>query len=96
MTLRQELIDDAVDCRCGNGEHAATRSEDGHADDPSLRIDETTALSGRAEHQIHADEVVDSAAAKTVPGSSYGGDDAEAGDRRTFLISDCQDELARA
>jgi len=73
------LVDDAVDCRCGDGEHAATRSEDGHADDPSLRIDETTALSGRAEHQIHADEVVDSAAAKTVPGSSYGGDDAEAG-----------------
>src|SRR5438874_8283042 len=40
----------------GNGEHAAARSEDGHADDPSLRIDETTALSGRAEHQIHTDE----------------------------------------
>ena len=32
MAFRQELIDDAVDCRRGNGEHAATRSEDGHAD----------------------------------------------------------------
>jgi hypothetical protein len=29
MAFRRELIDDAVDCRCGNAEHAATRSEDG-------------------------------------------------------------------
>src|SRR5207302_9732194 len=53
MAFRQELVDDAVDCRCGNGEHAATRSEDGHADDAPLRIDEGAALSSRAEHQVH-------------------------------------------
>ena len=47
MAFRQELIDDAVDCRCGNAEHAATRSEDGHADDACLHIDEGAALSGR-------------------------------------------------
>ena len=66
MTLREELIDDAIDCRGGNGKNAATRPQDGHADDASLRVDEGAAFSGRAEHKIHADEVVDSAAAKTV------------------------------
>lgn len=51
---------------------------------------------GRTEHKIHASEVVDSAAAKTVPRPSYGGDDAEAGDRLAFLTSDCQDDVTRA
>jgi hypothetical protein len=96
MAFRQELIDDAVDCRRGNGEHAATRSENSHADEASLRIDEGAAFSGRAEHQIHTDEVVDGAAAETVPRPSHGGDDAEASDRRTFVISDCQDDVTRA
>jgi hypothetical protein len=96
MTLREELIDDAIDCRGGNGKHAATRPQDGHADDASLRVDEGAAFSGRAEHKIHADEVVDSAAAKTVPRPSHGSDDAEAGDRPTFVISDCQDDVTRA
>jgi hypothetical protein len=96
MAFRQELIDDAFDCRRGNGEHAATRSENSHADEASLRIDEGAAFSGRAEHQIHTDEVVDGAAAKTVPRPSHGGDDAEASDRRTFVISDCQDDVTRA
>ena len=91
--LATELIDDAVDCRRGNGEHAATRSENSHADEASLRIDEGAAFSGRAEHQIHTDEVVDGAAADTVPRPSHGGDDAEASDRRTFVISDCQDDI---
>ena len=77
MAFRQELIDEAVDCRRGNGEHAATRSENSHADDASLRIDEGAAFSGCAEHQIHADEVVNGTAAKTVPRPSHSGDDAE-------------------
>jgi hypothetical protein len=93
MTLREELIDDAIDCRRGNGKHAATRPQDGHADDASLRVDEGATLSGPAEHKIYADEVIDSAAAKTVPGPPHGGDDAEASDRRTFVISDCQDDV---
>ena len=96
MTLREELIDDAIDCRCGNGKHAVTRPQDGHADDASLRVDEGATLSGPAEHKIYADEVIDSAAAKTVPGPSHGGDDAEASDRRTFVISNCQDNVTRA
>ena len=54
------------------------------------------AFSGWAEHKIHADEVVDSAAAKTVPRPSRGSDDAEAGDRPTFVISNCQDDVTRA
>ena len=29
-------------------------------------------------------------------GPSHGGDDAEASDRRTFVISDCQDDMTRA
>src|ERR1700710_2408090 len=85
MAFRQELIDDAVDCRRGNGEHAATRSEDSHADYAPLRIDESAALSGRTEYQIHADEVVDGAAAKTVPPPTHHGGDAETGDRRTVV-----------
>ena len=40
--------------------------------------------------------MVDGAAAKTVPRPSHGGDDAEAGDRRTSVISDCQDDVTRA
>jgi hypothetical protein len=96
MAFRQELIDHPVDCRRGNGEHAATRSENGHADDASLRIDEGAALSGRAERQIHSDEVVDSAPANTVPRPSHNGDDAEAGDRSAFVISYCQDDMTRA
>ena len=64
--------------------------------DASLRIDEGAAFSGRAEHQIQADEAVDGAAAKTVPSPSRDGDDAEASDRRTFVISDCQDDVTRA
>src|SRR4029077_11953998 len=75
MTFCQKLIDDAVDCRRGDGEHATTRSQDGHADDASLRIDDGAALSGRAEHQIDADEAVDSAAAETVPRPTHHGGD---------------------
>jgi hypothetical protein len=93
MTLREDLIDDAIDCRRGNGKHAATRPQDGHADDASLRVDEGATLSGPTEHKIYAYEVIDSAAAKTVPGPSHGGDDAEANDRRTLVISDCQDDV---
>jgi hypothetical protein len=43
VTLRQELIDDAVDCRRGNSEYAAARSKNSHADDTSLRIDRALA-----------------------------------------------------
>jgi hypothetical protein len=96
MTFREELIDDAINCRRRNGEYAATRPSDGHADDTSLRVDEGAAFGSRAEHKIHAYEVVDSAAAKTVPRPSHEGDDAEAGDRRAFLISDCEDDVTRA
>jgi hypothetical protein len=96
MTLREELIDDAIDCRCGNGKHAVTRTQDGHADDASMRVDEGATLSRPAEHEIYANEVIDSAAAKTVPGPSHGGDDAEASDRRTFVISNCQHNVTRA
>jgi len=39
MTLREELIDDAIDCRCGNGKHAVTRTQDGHADDARLTLE---------------------------------------------------------
>jgi hypothetical protein len=96
MTLREELIDDAIDCRRRNGKDAATRPQDGHADDTSLCVDEGAAFGSWAEHKIHADEVVDSAAAKTVPRPSHGGDDAEAGDRTGFVISDCKDDVTRA
>jgi hypothetical protein len=96
MTFREELIDNAIDCRCRNGKHTATRPQDGHADDASLRVDEGATLSRPAEHKIYANEVIDSAAAKTVPGPSHGGDDAEASDRRTFVISDCQDDVTWA
>src|SRR5580700_3156879 len=66
------------------------------ADDASLRVDEGATLSRPAEHKIYANEVIDSAAAKTVPGPSHGGDDAEASDRRTFVISNCQHNVTRA
>jgi hypothetical protein len=93
MTLCEELIDDAIDCRCRNGKHAATRPQDGHADDASLRVDEGATLSRPAEHKIYANEVIDSAAAKTVPGAPHGGDDAEASDGRAFVVSNCQDNV---
>ena len=96
MTLREELIDDAIDCQRRNGKDATTRTQDGHADDTSLRVDEGAAFRGRTEHEIHADEVVDSAAAQTVPRPSHEGDDAEASDRPAFLTSDCQDDVTRA
>jgi hypothetical protein len=96
MTFREELIDGAIDRRCRNGKDTATRPQDGHADDASLHVDEGATLSRPAEHKIYADEVIDSAAAKTVPGPSHGGDDAEASDRRTLVISDCQDNVTRA
>ena len=51
---------------------------------------------GWAQRQIKADETVDSSAAKTVPSRSRDGDDAEASDWRTFVISDCQDDVTRA
>ena len=95
MAFRQELIDDTVDGRRRNGERAATRSEDGHADYASLHVDDGTSLRGRAERQIKADETVDGSAAKTVPSRSRDCDDAEASDWRTFVISDCQDEVTR-
>jgi hypothetical protein len=75
---------------------APTRSEDGHADYASLHVDDDAPLRGRAEHQIEADETVDGPAAKTVPSRSRDGDHAEAGDWRTFVISDCQDDVTRA
>jgi hypothetical protein len=96
MTLREELIDDTIDCRRGNSQHAATWPQDGHADEASLRVDEGAAFSARAKHKIHADEVIDSATAKTVPRPSHRGDDAEAGDRHTLVISDCQDDMTRS
>src|SRR5258706_1214153 len=96
MAFRQELIDDTVDRRRRNGERAATRSEDDHADYASLHVDDGASLRGRAERQIKADETVDGSAAKTVPCRSRDGDDAEASDRRTFVISDCQDDVTRA
>jgi hypothetical protein len=96
MAFRQELIDDTVDCRRRNGERAATRSEDGHADYASLHVDDGASLRGRAECQIKADETVDSSAAKTAPSWSRDGNDAEASDRRAFVISDCQDDVTRA
>src|SRR5207253_10477108 len=79
MAFRQELIDDAIDCRRWNSEHAATRSQDGHANYPPLHVNKGAALRGRAQHQIHADEVVDRAAATC--------------DRRTLAISDCQNDV---
>jgi hypothetical protein len=96
VAFRQELIDDTVDCRRRNGERAATRSEDGHADYASLHVDDGASLRGGAECQIKADETVDSSAAKTAPSRSRDGNDAEASDRRTFVISDCQDDVTRA
>ena len=96
MAFRQELIGDTVDRRRRNGERAATRSEDGHADDTSLHVNDGAALRGRAERQIKADETVDGSTAKTVPSWSSDGDDAEASDWRTFVISECQDDVTRA
>src|SRR5260221_10131831 len=96
MAFRQELIDDAVDRRRRNGERATTRSEDGHADYATLHVDDGAPLRGWAERQIKGDETVDSSAAKTAPSRSRDGDDAEASDRRTFVISDCQDDVTWA
>ena len=48
MAFRQELIDDTVDRRRRNGERAATRSEDGHADYASLHVDDGASLRGGA------------------------------------------------
>jgi C-terminal processing protease CtpA/Prc len=53
------------------------------------------ALRGRAERQIKADKTVDGSTAKTVPSRSRDGDDAEASDWRTFVISECQDDVTR-
>jgi hypothetical protein len=69
---------------------------DGHADYASLHVDDGASLRGRAERQIKADETVDSSAAKTAPSRSRDCDDAEASDRRTFVISDCQHDVTRA
>jgi hypothetical protein len=96
VTPSQELIDDTVDCRRGNGEHAATWSEHGHAEYASLHIDESTAFRGPAEHQIKMDEAVDATAAKTPPRSSRDGDDAETGDWCTLPTADCHDDITRA
>jgi hypothetical protein len=96
MALRQQLIDDTVDGRRRNGEHATTRSEDGHADYASLHVDDGAPLRGRAECQIKTDKTVDGSATKTVPSRSRDGDDAEASDWRTFVIPDCQDDVTRA
>jgi hypothetical protein len=70
MAFRQELIDDTLYCRRRNGERAATRSKDGHAEYASLHVDDGASLRGRAERQIKADETVDGSAAKTVPSRS--------------------------
>src|SRR5260370_40661141 len=96
MAFRQEVIDDTVDRRRRNGERAATRSEDGHADYASLHVDDGASLRGRAKRQIKADETVDGSAAKTGPSRSRAGADAEASDRPTFVISDCRDDVTRA
>jgi hypothetical protein len=96
MTSRQELIDGAVDGHSGNCEHAATRSEDCHAVYTALHVDDGAAFSGRTEGQIQADETVDGTAAATMPSRSRDGDDAEAGDRRTFMTSDRHDDVTRA
>ena len=69
MAFRQELIDNTVDGRGRNGERATT-SEDGHADNASLHVDDGAPFRGRAERQIKADETVDGSAAKTVPSRS--------------------------
>jgi hypothetical protein len=61
-----------------------------------LRIDKGAALSGRAELDIHADEVVDGAAAETVSRSTHHGDDSEASNRRTLVISNRQHDVTRA
>ena len=62
MAPRQQLIDGAVDGRAGNGKRAATRSENRHPDDVSLRIDQGAAFGCWAQGEVKANEAIDRAA----------------------------------
>ena len=95
MALCQELIDDAVDCRGGNGERAATRTEHRHSGDSSLHDQQGAAFASRAEREVKADQAVDGAAASTMPGPARKGDDAHCSKRSTFVISDRENDLTR-
>src|SRR5262249_29203983 len=88
MALRQELINGAVDCRGRNGECAAPRAQHRHSGDPSLRVDEGTALASRMECKVKPDQAVDRAAATTMPSPARKGDDAERGERSALVAPD--------
>jgi hypothetical protein len=95
MALRQELINGAVNCRRGNSECATTRTEDRHSGDLSLHVEEGTALASWVKCKVKPNQAVDRASATTVPSPAGKGDDAERGERSSFVISDCHGDLAR-
>jgi hypothetical protein len=96
MAPRQQLIDGAVDGRAGDGKRAASRSENRHPDNASLRVDEGAALGCRAKGEVKANEAIDRAATHTMPSAAGDGDDAERSERTALIISDREGDLTGA
>jgi hypothetical protein len=93
--IGQQLINGAVDGRRRNSEGAATRTKDHHSGDLSLRIDEGAALAAWMKGNVKPDQTVDCAAPTAMPSAARKGDDAERGERSTFVTSDRPGNLPR-
>ena len=64
--------------------------------DPSLHVDEGSALGCWAEGEVKANEAIDCAATHTMPSAAGDGDDAKRGEWTTLIISDREDDMTRA